>query len=106
MGRNNVYFKMNKITMNNLIDISCPALILHNAEQAAYDCFSIDIQLIINKIYQLFHIYSVRVEELKSFCEFTINLLTKTIREFYEVAKRGGFPFYLQHAELLTFFSH
>jgi hypothetical protein len=56
---------------NNLTGIGCPALVVHNAVQSAEDCLPIDLQVIINKIYQHFHIYSVWVEELKSFCEFT-----------------------------------
>jgi hypothetical protein len=70
-GKNNLYFKMQENTVNNLVGIGCPAHVIHNAVQTAADCLPIDLQLIINKIYQHFHIYCVRVEELKSFCEFT-----------------------------------
>jgi hypothetical protein len=65
-------------TVNNLIGIGCPAHVLHNAVQTAADCLPIDLQLVIKKIYQHFHIYCVRVEELKSFCEFT-NTEHKTV---------------------------
>jgi hypothetical protein len=70
-GKNNLYFKMQENTVNNLIDIGCRAHVIHNAVQTAADCLPIDLQLIINKIYQHFHICCVRDEELKSFCEFT-----------------------------------
>jgi hypothetical protein len=70
-GKNNVYFKMQENTVNNLIGIGGPAHVMHNAVQTAADCLPIDLQLIINKIYPHFHTYCVRVEELKSFCEFT-----------------------------------
>jgi hypothetical protein len=58
-------------TSSSWIGIGCPAHVGHSAVQTAADRLSIDLQLIINKIYQHFHIYYVRVEELKSFCEFT-----------------------------------
>jgi hypothetical protein len=54
-----------------LTGIGCPAHVLHDTVQTAVDCLPVDLQLIVNKIYQHFHIYSVRVEELKSFHEFT-----------------------------------
>jgi hypothetical protein len=57
--------------VNNLIGTGCPAHVMHNAVQTAAGCLPIDLQLIIKKIYQHFHIYCVRVEELKSFCKFT-----------------------------------
>jgi hypothetical protein len=55
---------MQENTVNNLIGIGCPAHVMHNAVQTAAGCLPIDIQLINNKIYQHFHIYCVRVEEL------------------------------------------
>lgn len=69
-GKNNLYFKLQEKSENNLIGIGCPAHIVHNAVQTAADGLPIDIQLIIGKIYQHFHIYAARVEKLKSFCEF------------------------------------
>jgi hypothetical protein len=70
-GKNNLCYKLQEKSSNNLIGISCPAHVVYNAIQTAADCLPIDLQLIINKIYQHFHIYSVQVEELKSFSEFT-----------------------------------
>lgn len=69
-GKNNLYFKLQEKSENNLIGIGCPAHIVHNAVQTGADSLPIDIQLIIGKIYQHFHIYAARVEKLKSFCEF------------------------------------
>jgi hypothetical protein len=77
-GNNNLFFKMQENTVNNLIGIGCPAHVIRNAVRTDADCLPIDLQLIINKIYQHFHIYRVRVEELKSFCEFT-NAEHKTV---------------------------
>jgi hypothetical protein len=69
---------MQENTLNNLIAIGCPAHVIQNAVQTASDCLPIHLQLIINKIFQHFHIYCVGVEELKSFCEFA-NTEYKTV---------------------------
>jgi len=42
------------------------------------DILSTDIELIINKIFQYFHIYTVRIEKLKDFCDF-VNIEYKNI---------------------------
>jgi hypothetical protein len=43
---------------------------LHNALQTSVDILSIDVEAIMNKMFQYFHTYSVQVEELKEFCDF------------------------------------
>ena len=43
---------------------------LYSAVQAASDCLPIDIEAVVAKIYSYFYIYTVRVEELKEFCDF------------------------------------
>lgn len=60
--------------MNNNLNISgigCAAHILHNAMQTSTDILRIDIECIVNKIFQYFYICTVRVEALKEFCDFT-----------------------------------
>jgi hypothetical protein len=52
--KNNLYCKLQEKTSNG-----CPAHMVHNALQTAADCLPIGLQLIINKIYLHFHIYSV-----------------------------------------------
>jgi hypothetical protein len=42
----------------------------HNVVQTAADCLLMDIGSIVCKIYELFHIYTVRVQTLKDFCDF------------------------------------
>jgi hypothetical protein len=42
---------------------------LHNALQTSADVLPTDVEAIVNKIFQYFHIYTVRVEELKEFCD-------------------------------------
>ena len=39
--------------------------------QTSTDILPIDIECIVNKIFQYFYIYTVRVETLKEFCDFT-----------------------------------
>jgi hypothetical protein len=87
---------------NTVIGIGCPAHMVHSVVQTAADCLTLDLQLIINKMYQHFHIYSVRVEELKSFCEFT-GTEYKTV-----LGHRGQdvSPSYLQYRKLLIFYLH
>jgi hypothetical protein len=50
--------------------IGCATHILHNALQTSADILPIDVKAIVHKISQYFHIYMVRVEELKEFCDF------------------------------------
>lgn len=49
--------------------VGCAAHIVHNAVHIAADCLPIDVEAIVNKIYCYFHIYTVREERLKEFCE-------------------------------------
>jgi hypothetical protein len=42
---------------------------VHNALQTSVDILPIDAEAIVNETFQYFHIYTVRVEELKEFCD-------------------------------------
>jgi len=66
-GTKNVFSFLNKGLKNNICGIGCAAHVLHNAMQSSADILLIDI---VNKIFQYFHIYTVRVEHLKEFCDF------------------------------------
>ncbi|GAA6099242.1 uncharacterized protein LOC114601727, partial [Tachysurus ichikawai] len=48
----------------------CPAHILNNCVHHGADTLDVDIEHIIFKIYQHFHVYTVRTESLKEYCEF------------------------------------
>jgi hypothetical protein len=50
--------------------IGCAAHVLHNALQTIADVLPIDVEAILNKVFQYFHIYIVQVEKLKEFCDF------------------------------------
>jgi hypothetical protein len=54
----------------NIRGIRCAAHILHNALRTSADILAVDVDAIVNKIFQYFQIYTVRVEELKEFCDF------------------------------------
>jgi hypothetical protein len=54
----------------NIRFIGCAAHILHSALRTSADILPVDVEAIVNKIFQYFHVYTVRVEELKEFCDF------------------------------------
>jgi hypothetical protein len=54
----------------NIRGTECAAHILHSAVWTSADILSVDAEAIVNKIFHYFHIYIVRVEELKGFCDF------------------------------------
>jgi hypothetical protein len=70
-GTNSVFAKLmtNDLKMN-IRGIGCAAHILHSALRTSADILPVDIEAIVNKIFQYFHIYTIRVEELKEFCDF------------------------------------
>lgn len=67
-GTKNVLAKINAKLAQNVIGIGCAAHIINNAIRTAADLMPLDIESIIKKIYSYFYIYTVRVEELKLFC--------------------------------------
>jgi hypothetical protein len=70
-GTNNVFAKLKSSNSEmNIQAVRCAAQILHNALQTSADILPIDVEAIVNKIFQYFHIYTVRVDELNDFCDF------------------------------------
>lgn len=67
---NNVFSRVKVELEHNIYGIGCAAHVVHNASHISADILPVDIESIINKIFQYFHIYTVRVHELKHFCEF------------------------------------
>ena len=53
-----------------LVGVGCPAHILNNCVHHGADTLNVEIENIKFKIYQYFHIYTVRTENLKEYCEF------------------------------------
>jgi hypothetical protein len=70
IGKNNVFERLRNKLKRDIIDVGCAAQIVHNGVQTAADCLPVDIEITVCKIYQHFHIYTVRVQTLKDFCEF------------------------------------
>lgn len=66
----NIFSKLRACVNSNMVGIGCPAHILNNTVQHGADIFSVDIECFILKVYNYFSIYTVRNEDLKSYCEF------------------------------------
>jgi hypothetical protein len=69
-GKNNVFYKLNNSVKMNILGVGCAAHLIHNALQTSADMLPVDVESIVNKIFQHFHIFAVRVEELETFCNF------------------------------------
>lgn len=69
-GVNNVYVRLKKELARNIVGIGCGAHIVHNCLQTAVDVLPIEVEALVVKIYKYFYIYTVRVTELKEFCDF------------------------------------
>ena len=68
-GKNNVFFKVKEKIERDLTGIGCATRIVHNCLQHAVDTLPVCVESLV-KIYKYFHIYTVRVTELKNFCNF------------------------------------
>jgi hypothetical protein len=70
-GTNSVFAKLPTSDLKmNIRGTGCAAHILHSALQTSADILPVDAEAIVNKIFQYFHINTVRVEELREFCGF------------------------------------
>ena len=69
-GKNNVFSYLKKELGRNIVGVGCGAHIVHNCIQTAVDVLSIEVEALVVKIYKYFYIYTVRVTQLKEFCEF------------------------------------
>ncbi|XP_074838051.1 uncharacterized protein LOC142004355 isoform X2 [Carettochelys insculpta] len=79
-GNNHVWRKLQVKLGKKIFGIGCGAHVVHNCLQAAADCLPIDLESFALKVYKYFHIYSVRVEELREFCQF-VHLEYSKLRE-------------------------
>lgn len=68
-GNNNVFYIL-KQWKPTILGVGCAAHIVHNALKSACDRLPIDIECVVVKIYSHFYINTVRVEKLKSVCDF------------------------------------
>ena len=67
---NNVCAKLKKMLNPSLIGVGCSAQVLNNCIHHGAERMIIEIENNINKIYQYFSIYTVRIEQLKEYSEF------------------------------------
>ena len=68
-GQNNVFYRVKNNVKRDLVGIGCTIHIVHNCLQHAVDSLPVCVGSLV-KIYKLFYIYTVRVFELKEFCDF------------------------------------
>eukprot|EP00079_Xenopus_tropicalis_P010275 XP_002934983.2 PREDICTED: uncharacterized protein LOC100492546 isoform X1 [Xenopus tropicalis] len=106
-GTNNVVNRIRESLKRNVIAIGCITHIVHNCAQCSVDMIPLDIQGMVTKIFGFFHVFSVRAECLKEFCEFT-SQQWKEIQSYSNVRCLSLLPFLgkvLQHyAALKSFF--
>jgi hypothetical protein len=62
--KNNVFHKLKSKLNRTLIGVGCSSHIINNAIQCESDTLSMDVQTVIEKLYQYFYIYTVRVHTL------------------------------------------
>jgi hypothetical protein len=69
--KNNIFFfKLNNIVKMNILGVGCPAHLIHNALQTSADMLPVDAESIIYKMFHHFNFFTIRVEELKTVCNF------------------------------------
>lgn len=68
-GQNNIFYHLQQSLGRKLFGLGCTCHITHNAFDAACDKIPVEIETTVVKIYKHFHIFTVRVENLKEFCE-------------------------------------
>lgn len=69
-GQCNVFHKIKEDLGRPIEGIGCPAHILHNTISSASGILSVDVEVIVLKIFNYFSIYTVRTEKLKEFYSF------------------------------------
>jgi hypothetical protein len=67
---NAVFHKIKEDLEKPIEGIGCPAHILHNTFSRASGILSVDVEVIVLKIFNYFEIYTIRTEKLKEFCSF------------------------------------
>lgn len=68
-GQNNVFNRLKQLLKHGLVGIGCSAHIIHNAFDAACDQLPFQLEALVVSIYKHFHIYTLKVETLKGFCD-------------------------------------
>jgi hypothetical protein len=69
-GTNNVFCKIKEDLNRGVIGLECVAHMIHSCAHSSVNTVPLDIEGLIVKIFGYFHIFTVRVERLKEFCNF------------------------------------
>lgn len=69
-GKNNIFQKLKDSLGKAVEGIGCPAHILHNTVSSASDVLSVDVETVVVKMFNYFSIYTIRTNQLKTFCEY------------------------------------
>lgn len=69
-GEENVFKKLKTSLNRPIFGIGCSAHIINNTVHTACDALPLDVEVVVVKIYKYFHIHTVRVSNLKEFCDF------------------------------------
>jgi hypothetical protein len=67
---NKVFTKLKESLGHDLLGVGCSARVIHNIIQTETDVLPVDIEGTDSKMYSYFYLYTVRVENLKEFCEY------------------------------------
>uniref|UniRef100_A0AAZ3RET9 Uncharacterized protein n=1 Tax=Oncorhynchus tshawytscha TaxID=74940 RepID=A0AAZ3RET9_ONCTS len=70
LGRVNVHTNVKNALQREVIGLGCPAHIIHNTARTALDMIPLDVEYLLTKIFGCLDIFTIRVERLKSFCDF------------------------------------
>ena len=68
--KRNLFSYLKKELGRNIFGVGCGAHIVYNCIQTAVDVLPIEVESLVVKIYKYFHIYTVRVIQLKKICGF------------------------------------
>jgi hypothetical protein len=69
--KENMLTKIKSQLNRNLIGFGCNAHIIHTCTKTAFDSMPLDIKVLVTKNFGYFRLYTVCVECLKDFCDFT-----------------------------------
>lgn len=67
---NKVYSKFKESLNESMEGVGCPAHILHNVGHTEANVLSVDVEVIVVRLFSFFSIYTVQSEKTKDFCVF------------------------------------
>jgi hypothetical protein len=67
---NSVFCKIKEDLNRDVIGLGCVAHMIHNCAHSSINTIPLDIESLVIKIFGYVHVFTVRVERLKEFCDF------------------------------------